>query len=236
MAFRRVSLERVPSQGEMLTISKSGLTFGAFFIKNNLLDKKRAVSFFFDDQDPYVLGFDFHDEPGGRDTLSLVSSDNWNGATRSVKATELINKSKVLTALQKDPVKANRIFPIQRHHPSNIFFVSLRPSFEHRVHYERRSEIPEGSLGIYRYSDQSGRIIYIGKGNIRDRAFEADRKDWGIVTIEYSILISDDAAYRWESYYIERFQNDYGTIPLFNRIKGRSNWPTENVSDLYSRE
>jgi hypothetical protein len=64
MAIREINLERIPAQDEVLTISKSGLGFGAVFIRSNGLNEMKAISFLAEDTDPYWLGFRFYKEPG----------------------------------------------------------------------------------------------------------------------------------------------------------------------------
>jgi len=87
MAFRKVTLDRVPSQGEVLTITKSGLYFSSSFIKGNNLETKESISFFFDDEDPYMLGFEFYDESGSPDSLILMAAGrNSNSLGRTTKA------------------------------------------------------------------------------------------------------------------------------------------------------
>lgn len=224
MAFRKVSLDRIPSSEEVLSITKSGLGFAAEFIKKNDLTEKLSVSFYLDDEDPYKLGFEFYDSSGENNTLMLMTSGRgkYTSNGRTVKAGELIAKNKIIQAIQKEPNKNSRTFPIKKARQSNIYFVMLRPSFELNVPFSKKNLIDDDLIGIYRYKDDNNKTIYIGKGIIKSRASSPDRKDWGIKTIEYSILSSDTECLRWEDHYLTTFQNEYGTLPLFNRILGHS--------------
>jgi len=220
MTFKKVSLDRVPSQENVLYFNKSGIFFSSNFIKSNQLEKKQSISFFVDDVDPYLLGFEFYDEQGIQDSLVLQKVGTKTSVGRTVKATQLIGKSKILQGIQKDPLKLNRTFEIKKENKSTIFFVILRPIFEHKIGFEKRNSLPEDLSGIYRYKDKTGSILYIGKGNIKSRSNSSDRRDWGIHEIEYSSLTTNEDSLKWESYYIDSYKNEYGVLPPMNRISG----------------
>lgn len=220
MTFKKVSLDRVPSQENVLYFNKSGIFFSSNFIKSNQLEKKQSISFFVDDVDPYLLGFEFYDEQGIQDSLVLQKVGVKTSVGRTVKATQLIGKSKILQRIQKDPLKLNRTFEIKKENKSTIFFVILRPIFEHKIGFEKRNSLPDDLSGIYRYKDKTGSILYIGKGNIKSRSNSSDRKDWGIHEIEYSSLTTHEDSLKWESHYIDSYKNEYGVLPPMNRISG----------------
>jgi hypothetical protein len=220
MAFRKIILDNIPSSESVLTISASGIGFSAYFIKSNKLEKKVAISFYFDDEDPYRLGFEFYDEIGITDSLQLTHSKD--SATKRVGATGIISKSKMLATIQKESNKNNRTFEIKKDQISKLFYVSLRPTFEFHISYTRRNEIPEKINGIYRYKDKDGAVIYIGKGAIKDRLSSPERSNWGISLIEYSIIPDDALCFKWESYYLEAYREEKGVLPICNRIGGRS--------------
>lgn len=220
MAFRKVILERVPSIEEVLTISKTGLYFGAEFIRANQIEKKLSVSFFVDDEDPYRIGFEFYNEVGREHSLVLMNTGNATNKGRTVKASEFINKNKILLAIQKDPIKTNRLFTISKERGTEIYYVCLRPSFENRVTFADRNTIDENLSGIYRYRDKDGKIIYIGKGLIKTRSNSQERRDWGVLTIEYSIIGDEEASLKWESFYIDSHLSEHQQLPVFNRIAG----------------
>jgi excinuclease UvrABC nuclease subunit len=100
--------------------------------------------------------------------------------------------------------------------------VVLRPAFEHKISFEKRNSIPDALMGIYRYKDKTGSVLYIGKGYIKTRSNSQDRREWGVHEIEYSSLPTDEDSLKWESYYIQSYQNEFGLLPPFNRISGHS--------------
>ena len=58
-------------------------------------------------------------------------------------------------------------------------------------------------------------------GKIKDRV-KAHRREWDIDKIEYSVLDSEEDCKKWESYYIDKYKYEFGTLPPFNRIRGKS--------------
>ena len=87
---------------------------------------------------------------------------------------------------------------------------------------ESVNKINDEARGIYRYIDKSDQILYIGKGLIKQRASDAERANWGIDKIEYSVIEDENKALEWESYYIDLYVTTNGLRPPFNRIKGHS--------------
>jgi hypothetical protein len=224
MAFKKLALDRVPSSEEVLSINKSGLYFSAEFIKKNNLTEKQSISFFLDTDDLFKLGFEFYDNIGEQNSVVLLSSGrgNYTSNGRFVKAGELISKHKLLKTIQKDPTKENRVFQIKKSRNDDIFYIVLRPTFEIVVAFNNRNQIDDDLQGIYRYKDSSEKVIYIGKGLIKSRSNSPERKEWGIKTIEYSVLNTEEESYKWENHYLLVHQNEYGSLPLFNRILGHS--------------
>ena len=224
MVIREVPLERVPSQDAVLYINKSGITFSARFIKKEGLEKAESVKFFLDDEDPHFLGFMFFEEVGVSNTLSLMASGRSKGgsAGATIKAAELINSNPILKSIQKLPRKQDRTFEISKDRKTGIYSISLRPTFEISLSWENRNQIPDSYLGIYRYVNRDGQVIYIGKGSIKSRANSPERKEWGISRIEYSVLSSDEECFRWESYYIDRYVEMNGARPPLNLVMGKN--------------
>jgi hypothetical protein len=218
MVFRKIVIDRTPSKDECLTISKEKFYFSSLFIVNNKLLDKNSVDFLWDDEDPYRLGFEFYDDDTG--SLSMIRNGHSRG--RNVKVQGIVKKSKILQSISLDPSKTNRTFNIKKDKQSGLFVVVLRPSFEYKVTFENRNIIPNEMTGIYRYKDKNGQILYIGKGNIKSRLNSPERVSWGIYEIEYSSVPSDEESLKWESYYIQSFQDENGLIPPFNRIMGHT--------------
>lgn len=224
MAIKEVVLERIPSQDSVLYINKSGLSFSASFIKKEKLESAQGVKFFVDDEDPYYLGFIFTHDSSAPNTLSLMASGRSKGGSAGVtiKAAELINKSIVLKSIQNMPNKLDRTFEIAFDKKQKIYSIHLRPNFEITVNWSDKNRIPDSFSGIYRYLDNNGQTLYIGKGNIKARALSSDRAQWGVTKIQYSVIENDEKAYYWENYYLDRFVSINGAKPPFNVIMGKS--------------
>jgi hypothetical protein len=94
------------------------------------------------------------------------------------------------------------------------------PSFETRVNRSDATRINFGDKGIYRYLKNT-QIVYIGKGNVRDRLNEQQREDWDFDIIEYSIIEKQDEQFEWENYWIEKYKEENeGFLPTYNLISG----------------
>ena len=182
-----------------------------------------SVGFFIDDKDQYKLLFKFYKEEGLPNTLSLLKQGRGGVSYgRTVKAQEIFSKNRVLSSIQKLKNKSSKTFDIKFDKFDNYYFISLRPSFENFVLITNISSLTSDANGIYRYLDKNGDVIYIGKGLIKNRLQSTERKTWGIHKIEYSILNSEDDSYKWESFYLDEYQNQFGMLPPFNRISGHS--------------
>ena len=100
--------------------------------------------------------------------------------------------------------------------------ISLRPSFENFISRDELTKKAIKIKGIYRYKDNSGNIIYIGKGDVRARFQEPQRKNWNFETIEYSEVKDENEQLKWESYWIEEFKKkNNGKLPKRNEIGGK---------------
>ena len=222
MAIRPIILERIPNAGEVVMISKSGLSFNSKFIKNKDLKDMVSVGFFADDKDPYKFLFRFYEQEGLDNTLVLSKTGRGNYISygRMVKAKEIFSKNRVLSSIQKLVMKSSRTFDIKYDKFENFYYISLRPSFENYVLADKVSSLISKANGIYRYLDKEENVIYIGKGNIKTRFQSPERNTWGIHKIEYSILNSDDESFKWESFYLNEYQNQFGILPPFNIING----------------
>jgi len=225
--WKKIILEKMKSSKSLLIISKSGISFSAKFIKDNDLGTKDAIEFFDNSNNEYQLGFKFLDETGDVGSNALMrnrSGSNRNKtqcAGRNLKASELINNKKVLKSIQQEPLKQNRMFEIKKSKDNpSMYYVNFSPIFENTVRFDYINNLDYEVRGIYRYLDQNGETIYIGKGNIKERAKTTERSEWGIKKIEYSIIEENDQMLQWEEYHIARFVEDHGVKPLFNKIMG----------------
>lgn len=95
------------------------------------------------------------------------------------------------------------------------------PIFENSIKRDKVDKIGYEVRGIYRYVD-NGRVVYIGKGVVRQRLQELQRGEWKFDTIEYSVIEDDESQFEWESFWIERhkYENE-NYLPAYNSISGR---------------
>ncbi|MEK9698922.1 MAG: hypothetical protein VW270_24310 [Candidatus Poseidoniales archaeon] len=219
MVWHKINLKKQQHDYDGLSFRSGGLSWNSRFIKNNRLEKHTHVEFHRDDDNPYLLGFTFHHEATEASLALQKAGRDTNSMGRTVKATALKNANSLIAAECKsnnDPFEIS----YDKHH--KIFFVELRPNFSNKIKLTDVNSLPKEIKGIYRYLDDDKSIIYIGKGAIRARAQQDDRKDWDIKFIEYEVIESDDEAYKWESYYINEFRQNTGYLPTFNRVAGHS--------------
>ncbi len=112
------------------------------------------------------------------------------------------------------PLKtARRFTPNQE---GKLWVIQLCPAFEIRRARES-TDIPSDAKGIYRYRSEDGDIVYIGQGAIRDRLNARERTEWDFDRVEYSIVQDPDERVNWHTRWLERFRDDHGRLPLYNR-------------------
>jgi hypothetical protein len=124
-----------------------------------------------------------------------------------------------IKSVTKLPVKDRRFEPKKEGH---LWVIQLCPAFEERKARES-ADIPSDATGIYRYVRDDGEIVYIGRGNIKNRLASPEREDWEFAVIEYSILENPDQQLKWEDYWLTRYQEEHGgKLPIYNKILGTS--------------
>lgn len=219
MAIKEISLGHSNRERELLVLSSESLGFNSEFIMNNNLQKCKSVKMLIDEDDPYFLGMKFFNEASVENCLALLANKERQSGNRRAKAQGLYKAHKLLQLASKEKELKLRSFDIVKDIDEDFFKIFLRPMFESRVLWESKNEIKQG-IGIYRYIDSSDSVVYIGKGNIRDRAISQVRSDWGVTEIQYSFLKEDELCFKWEAFYLEEFIKERGSLPPFNRIKG----------------
>lgn len=220
MAIRPVVLGGNQTSDEVLNIGTPSSSFSAKFIRNNKLEEMESVQFLMDDENPFWLGFRFFKDKGPSGSLALGKSKD--AATTRFTSVGLVNGNPLLTAIAKGTDPQSKSFSILFDNRNDCWFIELRPSFEKAALYKDKGTISPEAKGIYRYLGISGELLYIGKGAIRDRLESPERREWGIHTVEYSILESDELAFEWESHYISEHVQRFGALPPLNRVKGHS--------------
>ena len=166
------------------------------------------------DEENRKIGFEFNSEETDYSFKVILNKTKGNYS----QSTELFSKKwikKVSTSK-----KINRFKPIK---DGKKYVITLIPIFELKVDRNEYQNIPIGTFGIYRYLDNN-KTVYIGKGDIRRRLNELQRKDWKFDTIEYSIIEDHKSQFEWESFWIERFKSEnYDKLPAYNLISGKTN-------------
>ena len=222
MAIRALNLGHGIRNDQNLSVLPDRIIFSSKFINSNGLEKYEYTTFLIDDDDPYFLGFNFHSErTEGALKIQTQTRNGKVSGTRIVKTAGLYRLHPIANRVSKSNKPSDRVFSITKDINENFYKIFFRPVFENSTDFNDRNLIPSG-LGIYRYFDANGQLLYIGKGNIKERANQQDRKDWGIQKIEYSLLKTEEEAFEWESFYINKYEEENGVIPTFNRIRGRS--------------
>ena len=109
------------------------------------------------------------------------------------------------------------------HKSGKVWVIRLMPSFELVVARQDSGLIPDDARGIYRYRDAKGEVVYIGKGVIRSKLIEPQRKSWEFRWVDYSIIAQEEDQFTWEAYCIDRFKEmDNGRLPSYNRQAGHN--------------
>lgn len=104
---------------------------------------------------------------------------------------------------------------------SNEWFIKLAPSYEEKLTDFESLDVRSDAKGIYRYVHK-GEIVYISKGNLRERFNDEQRKEWLFDLGEYSEYdLSDDALYALEAEAIQTYaENNKGNLPHYNKVSG----------------
>lgn len=211
---------------ETISITKSGIYFSSSFMSVNDLLNSNYVKFFSFSEDVYKFGAKFSIEKE-RGSFSLIKTAESNkGMMTTAKA--FTNSFPVLNNLiMKNKAYENR-FEIKFDKDIKCYIFSVIPNFEFKCN---RHEVPEDDMGIYRYIDSLGEIIYIGCGQIKKRIKETQRSKWDIKSVEYSIVRDIKKMKFYEAHHILNFENKRGTKPKYNILAGNNiclkNYETE---------
>jgi hypothetical protein len=212
MAWTKIKKTSFTSNEPVISINNNRFSYNAVFSKLAELEKNPFVTYYIDEQ-RRKIGFEFksiEDE----DSFKIILNPGKGNYSQS---TELFSKKWIQKVSETKGM--NRFKPIK---DGKKYVITLLPIFENKVSRSEHLNIPVDATGIYRYIDQNN-IVYIGKGNIRDRLKEPARKDWKFDTIEYSIIEDNELQFEWESYWIEQFKSENENIlPAYNLISGKS--------------
>lgn len=198
------------SDEPIITLNNNRFSYNSVFCKIAEVEKNQYVTYFIDEENRKI-GFEFKNVED-QDSFKIVGNKEKGYYSN---CTELFTKRWIQ--------KISRIKEVNRFKPirdGKMYVITLMPVFETSVLREEYLKVPSEACGIYRYLNK-GSIVYIGKGNVRNRLRELSRKDWEFDTIEFSIIVENDSQFEWESFWIERFKDtNENRLPVYNKISG----------------
>ncbi len=223
MAFKKFSrLDRVKGVDvSYIAIWDGKISFGSKFCKEAGLGIDYIRVTIYVDELEYRLGFQFHNNEKDLDSHKLshsrVNGENARGNI-SLCSAALQKKYNWISNLIQYPMHERRFTPRK---DGNLWVIDIYPSLENSV--DSVDSIPTNITGIYQYLDVDGNVIYIGRGNIYDRAQVPVRKSWGINKIQYSIIPDEEQQAFWEAFWLEKHKKyNENNLPKYNRVSGRS--------------
>jgi len=209
---------------EYIAISKNGIYLSSGFMKNNNLQERKFMCLYRISKggivNNYKFGLELVDD--GKDGAYTLMRTARNNAGVSASAQQFLSDHFALKYIAKNGSRRQNRFKLKFDKSEDCFCFNIIPSFEYR---STPDDLPDYVTGIYRYLNQK-EVIYIGKGNIKERVKSADRKDWGIQHVEYSVITDKDEMEKYESYHLREFESTYGRKPMHNLIHGKKfNYP-----------
>lgn len=156
----------------------------------------------------------FHSDEKDDDAFALSRDGGRqkSGLNRIIRAQALLTQSLVATALAREGGSACRLTPRK---VDGRWVIDLAPCFERTL--SQSGEIAIGATGIYRYR-YGNDTVYIGRGNLRERLSQAERRGWEFDRIEYSLINDDAVERRWEAFWLDEFRRLHNRWPTYNRI------------------
>jgi hypothetical protein len=218
--FKRADRFRGSDQ-PFVSISRSHLGFSATFVRQAGISANERVSIHVDEEERRI-GFEFHDNDR-EDSFALTrpSGDKRGSKRHGVTCIPggLFAAYPWISSVTRLPVKDRRFVPRKE---GNLWVIHLRPSFEQRRARES-ADIPSDLSGIYRYLRETGEVVYIGRGNVKEGLQAPERSDWDFDVVEYSEVPDPDRQVEFETYWLKRFEErDNGSLPLYNKRSGGS--------------
>jgi len=211
MTWVKIKKSFFASDEPLITIANNRFSYNTAFSKMAELTKYPYVTYYLD-EDERKIGFEFRNSENA-DCFKVILNKARGNFSQS---TELFN----IPWIQKlsGQKEINRFKPLRE---GKRYTIVLMPIFENSYFKKDYLKIPALACGIYRYLDNSN-VVYIGRGNIRDRLGELSRKEWKFDTIEYSQIQENDSQCEWESYWINNFKlNNQNLLPAYNLISGK---------------
>jgi hypothetical protein len=207
-----------------VSIVPSRIGFNSAFVRIAALQPNTFVTIHLDTEN-LKIGFEFHSEK--RNNAFLLSR---RGGKTSItcSAMGLQQKYAWIRAIAQFSPRNRRFSPVRE---GKWWVIQLCPAFEERRARES-ADIPSDARGIYRYVRENGEVVYVGRGDIKTRLLQPERREWDFDRIEYSIVRDPDQQVRWEDYWLTRFKEmNRGKLPIYNKISGSSMEPESETSN-----
>jgi hypothetical protein len=161
----------------------------------------------------YQIGFKFYSSSLPQNCYSIIRDGGALSNARFIQATALLRANPWISAIAGNKDKQQRKFVAERDAIKGLWLIKLSPAFEIRV---PRANVPD-QKGIYQYRKEN-EVVYLGRGNIKDRCMSAERKDWVFDTVEFSVIHDSENQKLWECFWINKFVEIYGRLPIYNQI------------------
>lgn len=220
MALIKFKRTHKSSNEPIISIYGNRFHYSAFFGKVAELKEYSYVTYYFDEAERKIA-FEFTKEEVDDDSYTLEFRQNkiWRST-----ANEAISRFPWLWKVATFDDREVRKFIARK--KEGKWVIQLCPAFEKRISKEEVRKL-EDERGIYRYLLDE-KVVYIGKGDIKKRAFDPERKGWKYDTIEYSIIDSEKSQYEWEYFWIEKYKDaNNRLLPYYNHVSGIKPQETE---------
>ena len=223
MAWELVPAEKVIRRdAPTISFTAHHINFNAYASKIIDFDKL-SVRLYVDEEERKVK-FEFEEaQPSTEQDLRAIFNTKEKRNIYRMTSNTLKANYKFIKKICESKNPRERVFELVKESASReTWIATLAPSFENGYSRDNYLKIPSEVTGIYRYLSE-GEIVYIGKGNVRQRLGQGHRKAWKFDRVEYSAIRNDHDALHWESHWINAFKADNnGDRPIYNRVDGHS--------------
>lgn len=214
MPFTKFRRTHISANEPVISIYGNRFHYSAYFVKLAELKNYSYVNYLIDEEERKI-GFEFSKTE--KEGFSYMLENRGNKMWRST-ANEIISKYpwvKKVALLKNRSV--NKFSAKKR---ENTWVIQLCPTFEFRIPRDEVNKLGEVK-GIYRYLLRE-EIVYIGKGNIKQRSGDSERADWEFDSIEYSIIEDEEEQLSWEYYWLEIHKDqNHKLLPFYNKVSGQ---------------
>lgn len=213
-----------------ISITNSHIRFSSEFVTRVAKISNSLKVQIYVDKDEYKIGFEFLKE-GTENCYTLTRPKNKSNF--QISSTKILSENNWMKAVAILGNTNRRFVPIKefvQKLKKDLWVINLSPTFENKISRSESRKIASNVTGIYRYKRvNSDEIVYIGKGNIKDRLNSPERKTWDFDILEYSIINEEENQFRWENYWLEKYKNQNGILPFYNNIGGKKEKKQSNI-------